>query len=92
MTRTIKIIEGMSGFFDILNSYAPYHEKKNGVVVSSELPDKLVTIRCADGSCLGKNVGETLTVGTVAEVYAGTSEIIDDVADRFIELGFAEEV
>ena len=89
MTRTIKIIQGMADCFAALNSFSPYHEKKNGVKVRSDMSENLVSIRSPDGTYIGKNSDETLTTGTLAEVHAGTAQIADDVSDRFIALGFA---
>ena len=41
-------------------------------------------------AALHSNVGDTLTVGTVAQCNAGTKDIIRSVADALITLGWAE--
>ncbi len=90
--RQIKIISGMDNYIQFLNAVRPYYEIKNGIEVKSMMGEKLIAILCPDGTCIGKNVDDLITVGTLVEVRAGTAEMADDVANKFITLGFAEDV
>lgn len=41
---------------------------------------------------LHKNIGDTLSIGTIAQCKAGTKDIVQLVADGFISLGWAKAV
>lgn len=92
MTRKIRITLGMKHYIDGLNAIRPHHDKNNNSGASSLMAGFLVTIRCPSNVCVGKNAGDVMTVGTIAEVHAGTHEITSDVANDFIIHNFAEEV
>lgn len=92
MTKTIEITAGANNFILSLNFARGRHAILKGLEIKSDVTGKLISMQSPDLSHLGKNVGETYTVGTKSQVVDKTHDITDDTADTLIASGFAKEV
>ena len=61
----------------------------NDFSLSSEIVGKDISVRCGTVFVVGKDSGETLSVGTVSEVRAGSKDVSTQVAQELIDRKYA---